>query len=355
MENLDMTDFVEMLQVLQEELSSYQVDLSLSSLWETLQRGEWQFDWAALGEQLQLLVQKEVLLNFDLLGKFMVLAVAFSLVKQLSTAFGKQGLQEVCNFVMAGIAGLFMLASTQSILTLGEQTIETLSSLMLVLLPLDLILLIGLGHSATAAILQPSLLMAVQVITALFRYLLVPLLFWEFTLKLVSHLGGQIQLTKMAKLLRKIILWSIGLATTCFMAVLSIQGISGTVADSVALRAVKYAAGAGLPVVGGTVANLLEIMLNGSLLLKNGLGLFGLILILLLTVFPLAKIFVLYVIYVLAAALLQPLQADELVLMLEDMAESIILVFAVVTIIALMFFMMLLILLTAANTGVALR
>lgn len=350
-----MTHFNEMLQILQQELAGYQVDISLSSLWEALQQGDWQFNWAELGQQVQLLLQREIMLNLDLLGKFMVLAVAFALIKQLSAAFGKQGIQGICQFVMAGIAGLLMLKSAQSVLALGGQTVETLGNLMLVLLPLDLILLIGLGNSVTAAILQPSLLMAVQVITVLFRYLLVPLLFWEFTLKLVSHLGSEISLTKFAKLLRKIVLWTIGLATTCFMAVLSIQGISGTVTDSIALRAVKYAAGAGLPVVGGTVANLLEIMLNGSLMVKNGLGLFGLVLILLLTLFPLGKIFVLYLIYSLAAALLQPLQADELAAMLEDMAESIILVFAVVTIIALMFFMMLLILLTAANTGAALR
>ena len=350
-----MTNFGEMIQSLQEELAVYQVDFSLNSLWEAWQKGDWQFDWASLGLQLQLLVQREVMLNLDLLGKFMVLAVAFSLLKQLSTAFGQKSLQEICNFVMAGIAGLLMLASAQSVLDLGLRTIETLGNLMLVLLPLDLILLIGLGNSVTAAILQPSLLMAVQVITVLFRYLLVPLLFWEFTLKIVSHLGGEIKLTNFAKLIRKFILWAIGLATTCFMAVLSIQGISGSVADSIALRTIKYAAGSGLPVVGGTVANLLEIMLNGSLLLKNGLGLFGLLLILILTVFPLGKIFVLYLIYSLASALLQPLQADELTMMLEDMSESIILVFAVVTIIALMFFMMLMILLTVANMSTALR
>ena len=355
MENLDMTDFAEMLRILQEELAAYQVDLSLSNLWERLQSGEWQFDWSNLWQQLQILLHREVMLNVDLLGKFMLLAVAFSLVKQLSTAFGKQNLEEICNFVMAGVAALFMLGSARSILDLCLHTVDILADLMLVLLPLDLILLIGLGNNVTAAILQPSLLMTIQVITALFKYLLVPMLFWEFTLKIVSHLGGEIQLTKFSKLLRKIVLWSIGLTTTCFMAVLSIQGISGTVADSVALRAVKYAAGAGLPVVGGTVANLLEIMLNGSLMLKNALGVFGLILILLLTIFPLGKIFVIYLIYLLAAALLQPLQADELVAMLDDMADSLILVFAVMTIIALMFFMMLLILLTAANAGVALR
>lgn len=355
MEELNLDELNRLLLQLQEELNQYQVNLSLTDLLNGLLQGNLQFSLTDFLRNVYLMFNQELLLSMALLGKIIVLAVAFSLLQQMGTAFGKHTIQQVCHLVMTGVAALMIMESAKSILLLGEHTVTLLSNFMLVLLPVELVLLVAMGNVTTAAILQPSLLMAVQAITALFRHVLVPLLFFEFTVKIVNRLSNQFQLTSLAKLLRKIILWSIGFVTTCFMAVLSIQGISGVAMDSVALRAAKYTAGAAVPVVGSTISSMMELIISGSLLVKNGLGILGLLVVLLLTVFPLVKIFVLYLLYMLGAAMLQPLQANDFAGMLEDTAGSFILVFAVVTITALMFFMMLLIVLTAANGSAALR
>ena len=57
-----------------------------------------------------------------------------------------------------------------------------------------------------------------------------------------------------------------------FLAVLSIQGISGQALDRLSLRAVKYVTGAAVPVVGGMMSGLLDTLLSGGMMIRNALG-----------------------------------------------------------------------------------
>lgn len=350
-QDLDLSQLNDLLATINGEIQQYLPQLSLQQLLQDFLHGEFSFHLQDLLQGILLFMQQELLVSFSLLGKLMILAVAFSLLKQLGNSFGNGTVQQISNLVMVLVAALLILESSKIILTLGEETITSLSRFMQVLLPLELILLVALGNVTTAGLLQPSLLFAVQAIVGLFRYGLLPLLSMELVLKIVNRFSDHFQLSNLAAFLRKCILTAVGFCSTCFLAVLSIQGISGAALDSVALRAAKYITGAAVPVVGGMVSGLLETIISGSLLIKNGLGILGLIVIFLLTLFPLVKIFIVYLVYHFAAAILQPLGDSKLIGLLEDAAGSFLLVFIVVTITALMFFFMVMILLTTANVA----
>jgi stage III sporulation protein AE len=95
--------------------------------------------------------------------------------------------------------------------------------------------------------------------------------------------------------------------------------------------------------------------MGGSLLLKNAIGLTGVLVLGAIVIFPVLKILAIAVIYRLAAAMLQPIGNNLIADTLEDMAGSLFLAFAAVASVAIMFFLTVVIIVGAANFTVMLR
>ena len=136
---------------------------------------------------------------------------------------------------------------------------------------------------------------------------------------------------------------------------LSIQGVAGAVTDGVTLRTAKYMTGAFIPIAGSMLADTLDAVMGGALLLKNVLGLTGVLVLAAIILLPVIKIIALAVIYRLASALIQPMGDSLLANTLEQMAECLFLAFAAVTAVAIMFFLTITIIVGAANFTFMLR
>ena len=93
-------------------------------------------------------------------------------------------------------------------------------------------------------------------------------------------------------------------------------------------------------------------MASASLLVKNAVGIAGLIIIALIALFPALKILALSFIYNGSAALMQPLGDNPMISTLGAISKSMVLVFASVAAVALMFFISVSILLASANLAV---
>src|SRR5690606_42087626 len=86
------------------------------------------------------------------------------------------------------------------------------------------------------------------------------------------HGVAEFPLSRLSGLLPHGALTVLGLGFTVFLGVMVIRGAIAPVADGVALRAAKFLAGTFIPVVGGMMADAVEVVVGGSLLVKNALG-----------------------------------------------------------------------------------
>lgn len=117
----------------------------------------------------------------------------------------------------------------------------------------------------------------------------------------------------------------------------------------------KYITGNFVPVIGKMFADATDTVISASLLVKNAIGLSGVIIILFLCAFPAIKILVLALIYNIAAAVMQPLGETPIVVCLQTIGKSMVYVFAALAAVSLMFFMAVTIMLTAGNLTVMMR
>lgn len=349
MDWLEGLDTDTLLEAIEQHLQNDFPALAVRQLFAQLLSGHLEFDFLQLGQQLMQLLWQSATAQFSLLGQLILLAIVFAVLKQLESSFSHSNVQKVSGLVIQAIAVLLILQSGRQVLACAQQAVSGMTELMELLLPLQLILMAGLGNVKTAGLLQPSLLLIVQSAAFFCQHILLPLITMELLLKLVNSFSDTYRLSSLAAFLRKVILTSISFSIMLFLAVLSIQGISGQALDRLSLRAVKYVTGAAVPVVGGMLSGLLDTLLSGGMMIRNALGFIGLLVILLLTVLPALKILILYFLYSFAAALLQPLGDSRMISLLEQVAGSFMLAFAVVALTGVLFFFMILIVLAASG------
>src|SRR5699024_4772277 len=148
---------------------------------------------------------------------------------------------------------------------------------------------------------------------------------------------------------------TLGVFLTIFLGVMSVQGASTAVQDGVAMKTTKFITGNFIPVVGRTFTDAADTILSASLLLKNAVGIVGLLMIVLIALFPALKIFAIALIYQLSAAILQPVGAGPVISTLDIISKYIVLILACLLAVTFMFFLAIVILVAASNITILLR
>lgn len=294
----------------------------------------------------------EVFDNAELLGGILLLAVLAAMLESLQSAFERQTVSEVAYAMIFLVLLVMAIGSFTEAVGYARHAIQSMNDFMLATVPLVVALLAASGALASAAFFQPVLLFSVHLISNVVFLVVFPLIFFAAVLDIVSALSPRYKLTRLAGLLRTIGVASLGLALSAFIGVTSVQGLGKGIADGVALRTAKFTVSTFVPVIGKAVADASETVVSASLLVKNAVGIAGLVVIACIALFPALKILALSFIYNGSAALMQPLGDTPMVSCLAALGKSLILVFASVAAVALMFFLAICILLISANLTV---
>ncbi len=355
LEALNIGEVEEYLRQMQQELGGYLPELSFADILATLRGETGRLDFVAFFQGLGRYLFREIIASSSILGKLIVLAVLSAILQNLQNAFENETIANLAHTVCYLLLVMVAISSFSVAITTGKEIIDSLVGFMQALLPLLLTLLAALGGITSVALLQPALIFAVNLIGMLIKTIVFPALFFAAVLDIVGNISEQFKVSRFSALLRDFSVSALGLSLVGFVGIISVQGVAGTVADGVGLRTAKYLTGTFVPVVGKIFADAVEVVVGCSLILKNAVGIFGVIMIFLLAAFPLVKIISLIVIYRVAGALLQPLGSQRIADCLHGMGNSLTLVFGAVATVGLMFFIAVTMIVGAGNITVMLR
>ena len=151
-------------------------------------------------------------------------------------------------------------------------------------------------------------------------------------LRLVSHFTPKYSLSNLAALFKDIAMGVMGVLTTVFVAFLGFSGLASSSSDGLAVKAVKSASGAFIPVVGRTLADSLDSVMSTVLVLKSAIGLIGGLALLLICAVPALQLLAQSLVFRLAGAVIQPLGDSDFSATLTEAGKSLQLFFAVVAI-----------------------
>ncbi|WP_234987214.1 stage III sporulation protein AE [Bacillus sinesaloumensis] len=336
------------------EYGGYLPDSQKGSLLEFI-RGEKELSLKEWMLGLVKFVFHELITNGKLLSTLIMLTIFSMFLQTLQNSFEKSTVSKVAYSIVYMVLIIIALNSFRVAIMYTEEAIQTMINFILALVPLLLALVASSGGIASAAFFHPLILFLMNTSGLLIQYIVLPLLFMSALLSIVSTLSEQYKVTQLAQLLRNVSIGIIGVFLTIFLGVISVQGTTTAVADGITIRTAKFITGNFIPVIGRMFTDATDTVISASVILKNTVGIFGVVILLLIAVFPAIKVLSLAIIYKLAAALLQPLGGGPVIACLDIISKSVVYIFAALAIVSLMFFLSITVIIAAGNLTLMVR
>lgn len=353
--NLDLNGIQQYIERLDTEIKSSIPSLNFKEMVLQLARGELAWRPSEIFSNIISQLFKEVVANFDLLGKLVILAVICAVLQNLINSFEKTTTGQLTYSITYLVLITIAISSFALAVNTGREVVDNMVAFMQALLPVLLTLLVAIGGFASAAVFSPVILTTIGIFGTLIKNIILPLLFFVAILGIVNNLSERFKVSNLSDLLKTVAMGMMGMFSTIFLGVLAIQGVAGAVGDSVTFKTAKFGVNAFVPVVGGVLSDALAAVVSSSLLIKNAVGIAGVVMIGAIMLIPLLKIVTLAFIYKLAGALIQPIGDNQMVSCLNSLGNNLFLIFAAVATVGLLFFFAITIVVGVGNITVMLR
>lgn len=265
------------------------------------------------------LLGKEINLSIGTLVSILVIVVIHGILKSITDELENNNISQIIYFVQYILIVTLIMSNFTEMIKLVKETAEDLVGFINVLLPLLLTLMIYTGSITTSTILEPIILFAINLISNAIKNLLIPVVFIIVVFSIISKISEKVQIEKLSKFLRTGVVWVLGIVLTLFVGVVSLEGTLSSSVDGITAKTAKAAVSSVIPVVGKVLGDVVDSVLGCGVILKNAVGLVGVIVIIGICIIPIIKIGILSIIYSLSSALIQPIADTKIVKLLEEM------------------------------------
>lgn len=351
--NIDDTEINQFIEQLNEEYKEYVPKYEIRDFIDM--KNKEGFNFKSFLSSILRYIFREVFENYHLMGTLIALAMLCAILRNMQNAFENTNIAKVTYSVIYLVLISIAVRSFSLALNVGKATIDRMVSFIQALMPIILTLLASIGGITSTAIFNPLIFTSIAIASTWIKNILLPIIFFASVLGVISNISTRFNVSFLATFLKQICVFLLGLFMSVFLGVLAVNGAASATLDGVSIRTAKFASKNFIPVVGGIFSDTVDTVVGCSLILKNAVGLFGLLVVLLITIFPVIKILSLVFIYKLSGVIIQPVGEEFIVKCLNDMANSLTLIFVAVASVAIMFFVAITVILSAGNVTVMLR
>lgn len=287
--------------------------LTFSSLQEGLSRL-----WETFCQSLFSTLQDNISSAILLLSVIVLCGVA-------DDCFQAAGNGHIANYVpMVGalVITLITAGSFHSMLRLGRQTIEELDVFAKALLPTLAAAVAASGGIVSAGAKQVSTVFFAELVISLIREFLIPLVCLYVGIAAVDAMLPQSHLKKIGDMMKKTISWILIASLVLFTGYLTVTGAVTGSADALSVRLTKSAISAAVPVVGSIISEATDSVVAGAGLLKNSIGVFGLLVVLGTCLMPFLELAVQYLLYKVTSFLAGMIGTPSLVDLIDALGSA---------------------------------
>ena len=203
--------------------------------------------------------------------------------------------------------------------------------------PLFCVTLLSCGGVSSAAAFHPVLSAAVYIITIIIEKCLIPLITFGAVLSIAGNISDKTQLSGFCRIVKSAARWIMAAVITLFTGISTIYGFSAPAIDALGAKTAKFAVGSLVPIVGGFLSDTLETVISGTQLMKNAVGVSGIIAVCAICAIPVLKIGIMQLMLKLTAAICEPITDKRISDMLWEISETVTTVFAMVIMTAVLF------------------
>lgn len=328
-------------------------DIDIQGLLNNAIKGE--LDTNQLLKNIFPLLGTEIKEALKVMGSILIIVLIHSVLKSISDNLNNKSVAQITYYVQYILIATVIMTNFSSIITLSKETVGNMISFIQLLFPLLMTLMLASGSVVSVNLVQPIILFIINLISNIFQSIIIPIILVGTALAIVSKISDRIQIDKLSKFLKSSSVWVIGILLTIFVGVLSIEGTLGSSVDGITAKTAKAAVSSFIPVVGKVLGDAVDTVIGCSAILKNAIGIVGVIVVIAICITPILKLAIITIIYHLTAALCEPIADSKIVSLITQMADTFKILLAILCSISVMLIIGITLVINISNTGLMYR
>jgi len=248
----------------------------------------------------------------------MIIAAIFH---NFSSVFKNSQVSEIGFFVLYMLLITICLNSFQGLMGSAISGLDNLLDFLQLLGPIYFLAVAIATGSATSIAFYQMILILISIVELVIQGLLIPLVQVYMIVRILNELSPEAYLSKFGELLRTIIVWGLRTLLGGVIGINLIQGMLNPAIDSVK-KSVLMRGGEAIPIIGDIVGGASEVVLGTAVLIRNGIGVAGAIICIVICMSPVIQMAVVTFMYKLTAALVQPISDKRVVGCISSMADG---------------------------------
>lgn len=278
------------------------------------------------------------------------ITILCGLLTHFRSSFAENGTAKLIHFVGYSAILVLILSSLAGVLGDCIAAVNSMRSQMQAIFPVLLTLIATSGGSVSVAVYQPAVLFLSEAVVGIITSAIFPLAGLIFVLNMVGNMSKEIKVKNFSAFFAGIIKWTLGITLAAFTVFLTVQGITSATYDGLSFKAAKYAISNSVPIIGGFLGSGFDLVIAGSVLIKNAVGSCGIALLVIVLAAPLIQLIVCNLFFKLAAAVTEPVGDSGISDFLSSVSGTINYFIAGLISVAFMYFITMLLLICSSNS-----
>lgn len=315
LDDVDFTDLDDLLKA-----NPVTEDFDFKGLVKQLISGE-EIDKGLLFDSIKDTFLKEVSQSKGFMIQIILLVAAFALLYNFANVFENAAVTDISFYIVYMILLALLMKSFLLISGILNEALGVMLGSMRALMPAFCLTMVFSTGTVTAMGFYQLTLFLLYLIETVLLYGVVPAVHIYIMLELLNHLTREEMISRMTELIKTGVEWVLKFLFSLVVGINVVQGLLSPVIDG--FKTTMFARTAGMiPGFGSSINAVAEVMVGSGIIIKNGVGVAGILLVLVLCIGPLIKVGVMTLMYKLSAAVIQPIADKRLAGCISGMGEG---------------------------------
>ncbi len=263
----------------------------------------------------------EVKQSLGAFASILAIIIIHSVLKSISESLENDSVAKLIYYVQYIAIVTVIMSNFSSIITMLRDTVINLVGFMNSLVPILIALMVYTGSITTGGVLEPIILFLINFIGNIMQNILIPLVLVIASLNIISKISDKIQIDKISKFLKSSVVWFLGIVLTIFVGVVSLEGTLSSSVDGITAKTTKAIVSSAIPVVGKILGDTVDSVLGCGIILKNAVGMIGVLIVVGICILPIIKLGTLTICYNILAGIIEPIADNKIVGVIEQIGD----------------------------------
>lgn len=301
------------------------------------------------------LLGDEVKTSIVSLVSILAIILIHSILRSISENLNNSSVSKIIYYVQYILIITIIMTNVSEVVEIVRNATTNLVEFMNTLIPLLTSLMMFTGSITTTSVLEPIILVMINFLGNIIQVVIIPIVLVATSLCVISKLSDKIKIDKLSNFLKSNIVGFLGILLTIFVGVISLEGTLSSSVDGITAKTTKAIVSSAIPVVGKILGDSVDTVLGCGVILKNAVGVVGVIIVVGICIMPIIKLLVIMLSYKVLAAVCQPIADDKIVSLLDQIGDIFKIFFAILCSISMMIIIGTSLVIKMSNSGMMYR